>query len=450
MNLKEVILKCNGKVLNDNILVPETFHQIKTDTRELNEGDIFVALKGNHYDGHQYIKEAIKNGAIAAIVEEKIENTFIPMIQVASTYEALFDIARLYLETYPVFVVAVTGSVGKTTTKELIAAILEKKYHVLKSKGNKNNRIGIPQTIFELNENIDCLVVELGMNHLHEIDKLSSLVKPNIAVITNIGSAHIGNLGSKKNILKAKMEILSGMDGGFLILNGRDKRLKKVKKIKNGIVKQVNFKKGNIQFEIVEQTIFGTKLKIKNKGEEAIITFANPGLSVLDDVALALQVGKMLEVPFPKTIKAVEEYNGIEGRFMVEKIENNILINDCYNSSYESLKMNLDLLSQCKEKKVVILGDILELGKNRKKIHKKIGKIVKKMKDCECYFIGEGMKYAWKKAKKGTYFETTETFMKSFKNNIQNHIIFLKGSRRMQLEKIVSYLKVDLSKVEKR
>lgn len=442
MNLKEVILKCNGTILNSNCIMSEMISTIKTDTRELNSGDLFIALKGNNYDGHNYIKEAIEAGASAVIVEQDLNFEEIPIIKVANTYQALFDIANLYLETYPTFVVAVTGSVGKTTTKELIAMILEKKYRVLKSKGNKNNRIGIPQTIFELSENIDCLVVELGMNHFHEIDELSNLVKPNIAVITNIGSAHIGNLGSKKNILKAKMEIVSGMNGGILVVNGHDKRLKKIRKISNGIIKKVNYKNGTIQFEILEQTIFGTRLKITKDDEEAILTFTNPGLAVLDDIALALEVGEILEVPFSDMINAIKEYNGMNGRYMIEQMGTNILINDCYNSSYESLKMDLDLLKQYKEKKIVILGDILELGKNSKKIHRKIGKIIKKIENSECYFIGENMKYAWQKAKKGIYFENTEMFIKHLNKNNQNSLIFLKGSRKMQLEKIIPYLKL--------
>ena len=128
MNLKEAIIKCKGEIINPEVRIPESFCHIKTDTRELEVGDIFIALKGNQYNGHQYINEAIKKGAIAVIVEENIESASIPIIKVVSTYDALFDLARLYLETYPVFVIAVTGSVGKTTTKELIASILEKKY----------------------------------------------------------------------------------------------------------------------------------------------------------------------------------------------------------------------------------------------------------------------------------------------------------------------------------
>ncbi len=440
MNLKEVILKCNGIILNPEILIPETFCHIKTDTRELEPGDVFIALKGNNYDGHQYIKEAKAKGASAIVVEEDIIDAEIPIIKVASTYEALFDIARLYLETYPVFVVAVTGSVGKTTTKELIATMLGKKYHVLKSKGNKNNRIGIPQTIFELDETIDCLVVELGMNHLHEIEKLSLLVKPNIAVITNIGSAHIGNLGSKKNILKAKMEIIKGMDGGILFLNGHDSLLNKTKKIKAGKIETVYKNNGTIRIELQEQTVYGSHIIITNGIETYPLFFESPGEGILEDIALALHIGDILEVPFSNMVEALKEFK--PKRFLVTKLESgNILINDSYNSSYEALMLALNLLRNTKEHKTLILGDILELGKSSKKIHKKIGKELRNFTNTSIYFIGPEMKYAWKTCKKGKHFIDNQEFIKVWESEEQQSIIFLKGSRKMKLEELIPYIK---------
>ncbi len=439
MNLKEAIIKCKGEIINPEVRIPESFCHIKTDTRELEVGDIFIALKGNQYNGHQYINEAIKKGAIAAIVEENIESASIPIIKVVSTYDALFDLARLYLETYPVFVIAVTGSVGKTTTKELIASILEKKYHVLKSKGNKNNRIGIPQTIFELDENIDCMVVELGMNHLHEIDKLSNLVKPNIAVITNIGSAHIGNLGSQKNILKAKMEIISGMDGGILILNGHDLLLSKKKKIKKGKIEHIYKDNETIRIELLEQTIYGSYITIGNGIETYSLFFESPGDGILEDVALALRVGEILEVPFSDMIKALENFR--PKRFLLSTLESgNILINDSYNSSYEALMLALNLLKTEKKHKILILGDILELGKNSKKIHQKIGKELKCFSDTEIYFIGSEMKYAWKKYKGGKHYFDNQEFLKEWKQGEQKSIILLKGSRKMKLEELIPYI----------
>lgn len=440
MNLEKIISKCDGVVLNPEIPIPKSFSHIKTDTRELEPGDIFIALKGNCYDGHEYIVEAIKKGANAIIVEQEIKNKDISVIKVASTYEALFDLASLYLETFPVFVVAITGSVGKTTTKELIASILENKYHVLKSKGNKNNRIGIPQTIFELDETIDCLVVELGMNHLHEIEKLSNLVKPNIAVITNIGSAHIGNLGSKKNILKAKMEIIAGMNGGILFLNGHDFLLQKIKKIKEGKIEKIYKNMGTIQIELQGQSIFGSKIIIHNGIESYSLFFEVPGEEILEDIALALHVGEILDIPFSKMIETLKCFQ--PKRFLLTKLESgNILIDDSYNSSYEAFMLALNLLKKTEDHKILILGDILELGKNSKKIHQQIGKKLKELTNTSIYFIGPEMKYAWKKYKGGKHFSNNQEFLKEWKQEEQKSVILLKGSRKMKLEELIPYIK---------
>lgn len=444
MKLTELISKSNGILLNE-IEKDIDFNHIVTDTRILKKNDIFIALTGPNYDGHDYLEEAVEKGASAVFVEQEIKPLSIPVIQVNDTYQCLFDLARVYLEQYPVFVIAVTGSVGKTTTKELIAKILEKKYHVLKSEGNKNNRIGIPQTIFQLNSNIDCLVLELGMNHFHEIENLSTLISPNIAVITNIGSAHIGYLGSKKNILKAKMEILAGMKAGILVLNGHDKLLQKIKKISCGNVEHVSTMSGNIKIELLEQTVFGSKLFLSNGIEQATLFFQIPGEAVLEDLALSLQIGEYLEIPFYKMIEALEEYRPMKQRMKVEQLSSgNILINDSYNSSYESLQMNLELLKKGQEHKIFILGDILELGKKSKKMHKKIGRELKRIPNLEVYFIGKEMKYAYQTYHMGKHFNNVAEWILYWKNqNMEtlHSIILLKGSRKMRLEECIPFLK---------
>lgn len=440
----DLIKKTNGILQDTTVEIPSSFHRIVTDTREIEKNDIFVALKGTNFDGHNYIKEAENKGACMIFVEEKVEPLKIPIVKVKDTYQTLFDLASYYLEQHSTFTVAITGSVGKTTTKELISSILSKKYQVLKSKGNKNNRIGIPQTIFELNKKTDCLVVELGMNHRHEIDQLSNLVKPNIAVITNIGTAHIGYLKSLHNIYKAKMEIISGMKGGMLIINGHDTRLNKIKKINCGNIKKVYRNKGNIQIELIEQSVFGSKLSITNGINKKQIFFKVPGEANLENLALSLSVGELLDVPFEQMVEAVEEYEPLKQRLSVKSLPNgSILINDSYNASYESIKMDLDLLKQTKEHKIIILADILEVGKKSKSIHQKVGMDIKKIENAEFYFIGEEMKYAFKKCKKGMHFKTNQEWISHWQNQKKSNehgIILLKGSRKMELETLIPYI----------
>ncbi len=440
----DLIKKTNGILQDTTVDIPTSFHRIATDTRCLEKNDIFVALKGTNFDGHDYIKEAIEKGACMIFVEKEVEPFGIPIVKVENTDQALFDLASYYLEEYSVFAVAITGSVGKTTTKELIANILSKKYQVLKSIGNKNNRIGIPQTIFELDKKTDCLVVELGMNHRHEIDQLSNLVKPNIAVITNIGTAHIGHLGSIHNIYKAKMEIIHGMTGGILVINGHDLRLNKLKKINCGKIKKVYKNQGNIQIELLEQSIFGSLLLISNGIKQKSVFFKIPGEANLENIALALSVGELLDVSFEQMVEAIEEYKPLDQRLFVEALPNgNILINDSYNSSYESIKMDLDLLSQIKGHKIIILADILEVGKKSKSIHQKVGIYTRKIENADLYFIGEEMKHAFKKSRKGLHFKNTQewiSYWKTLKNKKEHSVILLKGSRKMQLETLIPYI----------
>ena len=429
--------------MNPEFPIPKKFHKIVTDTRCLEKDDIFVALKGKFFDGHSYIEEAVQKGASCIFVEavETIPNVL--TVQVKDTYQALFDMSKCYLKQYPVSVVAVTGSVGKTTTKELISCILSQKYQVLKSHGNKNNRIGIPQTIFELNSNYDVLVVELGMNHFHEIEVLSKLVHPDAALITNIGSAHIGNLGSKQNILKAKMEITAGMNGGILIVNGHDSLLSSLEETSYYKVQKCYKDSGRIQIELLKQTIFGSEIRITNGIESRTIFFEHPGVEILEDIMLALSIGELFEIPFLKMIEGLKEYHPIQQRFFVESLPNgNILINDCYNSSYESLKMDINLLKQYSGHKILILGDILELGKSSKKIHRKIGKEIRKLKDVDVYFIGTEMKEAYKKYHHGKYFLNKQEWIPYWQlkgTSFKESVILLKGSRKMKLEDLIPY-----------
>ena len=223
MNSDVLLQIVDGKYLNKG--TKRKINEIKIDSRKINKNDVFIALKGSNFDGHDYVKDAIKSKASAIIVNRKIDiKTNVPIILVKDTYDSLIKIGTFFRNKFDIPVIAVTGSCGKTTTKELIYTILSKKYKVLKSEKNYNNHIGIPLTLTKLSNEYDACVLEIGMNHFSEISKLSKMVKPNIGIITNIGTSHIGNLGSQKNILKAKMEILDGMKDGLLILNGKDSR----------------------------------------------------------------------------------------------------------------------------------------------------------------------------------------------------------------------------------
>lgn len=412
MYLSELNNVLNGIITNDAI-----FNKIKTNSKEIEEGDLFLAINS----GHNYIEEAINNGASCVISEQQLDN--IPNIKIDNSIEALGIIGNYIRNKYNIPLIAVTGSVGKTTTKELISLILGTKYNILKSEKNHNNNIGLPMTLLNLNEKYDVIVTELGMNHFGEISYLSKICNPDYAVITNIGSAHIGNLGSKKNIMKAKLEILDGMNNGYLLINKKDKYLKKLKykniiKVDDKLLNVKNIKyNDNIEFDIDNIHFMFKSYK-----------------HILPDLFIAIKIGLIFGIDLKTMSEVIKEYNGIDGRLNIIKNKYTI-IDDSYNSSFESLVGGLNLLKGT-ELKFIVLGDMLELGKYSKIYHKKINKYLKKIKNKKVLLLGE-----YTKNIKGIHFDTIEEIIIYLKENIKDDcIIYLKGSRKMNLDKIKNTL----------
>lgn len=412
MYLSELNNVLNGIIKNDAL-----FNKIKTNSKEIEEGDLFLAINS----GHNYIEEAINNGSSCIISEKELDN--VPNIKIDNSIEALGKIGNLIRNKYKIPFIAVTGSVGKTTTKELISLILGTKYNVLKSEKNHNNNIGLPMTLLNLNEKYDVIVTELGMNHFGEISYLSKICNPDYAVITNIGSAHIGNLGSKKNIMKAKLEILDGMNDGYLLINKKDKYLKNIKykniiKVDDKLLNVKNIKyNDNIEFDIDNIHFMFKSYK-----------------HILPDLFIAIKIGLIFGIDLKTMSEVIKEYNGIDGRLNIIKNKYTI-IDDSYNSSFESLVGGLNLLKG-NELKFIVLGDMLELGKYSKIYHKKINKYLKKIKNKKVLLLGE-----YTKNIKGIHFDTIEEIIIYLKENIKDDcIIYLKGSRKMNLDKIKNTL----------
>lgn len=229
LTLEEIAKAVEGRLIGDNAVVTA----VSTDTRTISNGALFIPLKGASFDGHKFIDVAVENGAVAVISQEEI-NTTVTVIMVEDTHKALGDLARYYRSIHKIPVVGITGSTGKTTTKDIVASVLAQKYNVLKTEGNFNNDIGVPLTLFRLEDDTECAVIEMGMNHFGEISYLTHIANPDMAVITNVGVSHIENLGSREGILKAKCEMFESMEDGYKVLNGDDDMLVTVKdKYKN-------------------------------------------------------------------------------------------------------------------------------------------------------------------------------------------------------------------------
>lgn len=429
MKLKIVLKTVQGQIIN-GANENQKIRKIQIDSRKVSKNDLFIAIQGKNFDGHDFIEDAIKNGANAIICEKNIDiKTNVPIIKVESTVSALGALALYNRMKYrDVKVIGITGSNGKTTTKELISLILSKNYRVLKSEKSFNNNLGIPQTLLEINDNYDFVVLEMGMNHEGEIDYLSNISLPDYGIITNIGSAHIGYLKSKRNILRAKCEIINGMNRGTLFVNGCDKYLKRIKIKDNELIKVVN-RAENVCCDI-DKTSFDYK-------DEHFI-FNVPGKHLLMDVILAIEVCLHLNVPIDKIKEAILEYKTLEGRVNVIKKDNITIIDDSYNSNYESLVGSLDLLE--KGYNIVVLGDILELGDKSVRIHKRINKYIKKKPISEVLLIGDYTKYI-----KGKHFENIGELTDYLNSIIKpNCTVLIKGSALMNLKDLKDKIKVSV------
>lgn len=417
-----------------------TFKNVKIDSKIVEKGDLFFALMGKKLDGHDYIPEAIRRGASILVTEKPIKARKQSIIRVKNTLESLHKLASYYRSKYPVPLIAVTGSAGKTTTKELISTVLEPYYHILKNEKSFNNHIGVPLTLLKLNDTYDVAVIELGMNHAGELSNLSKLCQPDLAVITNIGTSHIGELGSKKNILKAKLEILDGMkEHGILILNDDDKYLHAIKENNKQFIYRVGTNKtADLQVACTEE---GFCFQVGDQTYEVSL----PEPYLLENYIIALQIGLLFGLTADQIVETLETFKMKDSRMERISIKNNLIIDDSYNASFESFEAALSSFD-LKNPYLFILGDMAELGKFHKKYHKQLGKLFQKFPNKKLLLVGEDVKYIQKKNKKDSLFFSSNQEMMDYLQEypFSNETIFIKGSHRMNLHQIRVFLEKQL------
>lgn len=400
IDVKKIIEITNGELLlGDENIVCENFSK---DTRQLNKGDVYLGIKGENFNGSNFYLDALEKGARVCILQdidvdmEKMKRySDVAIIKVKDVVKALQIIAEYKRSLYNIPVVGITGSVGKTSTKDIVTSVMGRKYKVLKTQGNLNNQIGLPLTILELKDH-EALVIEMGMGNLGEISVLTKIAKPDVAIITNVGTSHIGNLGSRENILKAKLEILEGLkENGTLIINNDNDLLHKWNdetKRKNvitfGIDEKSNYKATNIK---LDENRSDYDIKIDEKIYHMDINIG--GKHFIYNSLCAICVGKIFNIDIDEIKKGIETFELTKSRMEVIKKDNITLINDCYNASYDSMKAAIEYLSaQTGNRKIAILGDMLELGKFSKELHEKVGKVVAENKIDKLITVGEQAK----------------------------------------------------------
>ena len=453
MTLKLLAQWCGGQLIPENTV--GTITGMQHDSRAVRVGDLFVALPGERADGHDFVENAKKAGAVAALVSRKVDCD-LPQIVVENTLKAYGSIAREYRQNADVCVVAITGSVGKTTTKEMISCVLSGKYRVSKTQGNHNNDLGLPITIMEMPANTQIAVLELGMNHFGEMSYLTSIAKPNTVVITNIGTMHIEHLGTREGILKAKLEIMEGIqDDGVAVFNGDEPLLWN---LREGSHRRIYFGIENDLCDVVAEEIRpidgGVYFTVRGLGQRFQIFVPQEGRHMVYNALAAAAVG-LLNGVSPESIQyQLGLFHNTGMRQNIFEEQGFVIIEDCYNAGPESMEAALRVLGEHKteSRRIAVLGDMLELGSRAMAEHYRVGRLAAATADLVLTYgehserIVTGAITGGMSSKFAMHFEDQEDMASTLKRLARTgDVILFKGSRGMHMEKV---LKAFLEKTE--
>jgi UDP-N-acetylmuramoyl-tripeptide--D-alanyl-D-alanine ligase len=454
MTLKNIADAVNGKLFCDNINNEEfrTAQGVVIDSRLVDKDYIFIATKGERVDGHSFIDSVFEKGALGVICEKAPENPKGAYILVDDSFQALKDVAEFYRKQLDIKVVGITGSVGKTSTKEFVASVLEQKYNVLKTAGNFNNEVGLPLTVLGIRDEHEVAVLEMGISNFGEMHRLSKIARPDICLITNIGQCHLENLGTRDGILKAKSEIFDYISkDGTICLNGDDDKLSTVTEIKG--IKPIFFGRGGdnpiYATDFENLGLEGSSAVIHIKGESFSVNIPLPGEHMLYNALAATAVGAALGLTSELIKRGIENVEPVGGRSHVIKTDKFTLIDDCYNANPVSVKSALDLLASTKGNRLVaVLGDMFELGENERQLHFEVGEYAASKDIDELICIGdlcrsmyEGAACAGNEKMKVYHFGTKEEFYNEIVNVLsEGDIVLVKASHGMHFEEIIKEL----------
>lgn len=452
LTLKNITQACQGTYHGDPALLDREADGVVIDSRKVKPGYLFVAIDGTKVNAHQFIPDTIRAGALCVVSHEDLGETDFPYILVESTGQALLDIAKLYRDSFDIKVVGITGSAGKTSTKEMIASVAAQKYRVHKTLGNFNNEWGLPITIFEMNETHQVAILEMGVNHFGEMRRLSSVAAPDICVITNIGVAHLEFFKTREGIFREKIQMIQDMkNGGTIILNGDDDLLSQTAPIKGvtplffGFGDNSQFCAGNMEALGLKGTSCTISLPDQTSFE-CIVPL--PGIHMVSNALAGAAVGYTLGLT-PDEIKAgIEGLPSLPGRNNIIKTEHLIILDDCYNANPVSTKASIDVLNMAIGRKVAVLGDMGELGEDAQELHLNVGEYAAQQGVDLICGIGPLSRYLVDGALKcsspaeAVWFETKTKFLEASKDLIRDgDNVLVKASHGMQFPEIVESLK---------
>ncbi len=444
--LRQALSACKGAFAGDEKLLGQRITGVTIDSRAVQPGFMFVPIKGENHDGHDFIDKARELGALCCLTEKPLEEE--PYILVNSTLRKFQDIAEFYRSLFGIPVVGITGSVGKTTTKELIAGVLEQKYSVLKNEGNLNNQTGVPITLMKLDHSHEAAVIEMGMNHFGEIANLARIARPKVCVLTNIGEAHLEFLGSKEGILKAKSEMLEFMEpDGHVVINGDDPLLATlVARFPDAVT--YGFGEGNRvrAKDVVDMGLDGVSFTACHEGKETKLHVPSPGAHMVMNALAALAVGEILGVGEEHIQRGISGFEPSSGRMHIIEAGKITIISDAYNANPTSMAASISIAAKAKGRKVCILGDMFELGENEAEYHKCVGCHAAKEGIDVIIGVGKLSKNIYEAAQEqganALHFENREALIEALPKLIQKgDTVLVKASHGMHLETVAEWLK---------
>ncbi len=477
MSLYQVAAACKGKLMFSAGVCVTADTEVTSavlDSRQVTPGALFFATLGERVDGHKFIGSAYEKGAYCVITQKtpkQVEaehgvasDCWGAYILVEDTLAALKEIAAYYRSTLAIPFVGITGSVGKTSTKEFIAGVLAEKYCVLKTEGNFNNEIGVPLTILRIRKEHQAAVVEMGISEFGEMSRLSRMVRPNVCVITNIGQCHLENLGTRDGVLKAKSEIFDYMaEDAHVCLNGEDDKLQMVTQVKGRPVHFFGLGDNKAEevyaTDLISKGLFGSEALLHmpadngNGGEEAIqlpIRVMLPGRHMVTNAAAAACVGRLLGLAQEQIVEGIRKVEPVNGRSHLITCEKYTLIDDCYNANPVSMRAAIDLLCMAENRKIAILGDMFELGADSDKMHRQTGEYAAQAGVDRIICIGENAKHMYEGScesggQECVYFATKKDFLEAYRLEQEELLpadstVLIKASHGMAFEEIVKEL----------
>jgi len=411
------------------------FQGVCTDTRGGVSGKLFIALEGVNFDGHNFIQQAEDLGASAVIAHKKVDSN-LPTLVVNNSAEAYQKLAAWHRQSFSPIVIAITGSNGKTSTKNMLHSILSLHGPTLSTKGNLNNHLGVPKTLLELEKNHQYCIIEMGASHLNEIELLCKLAKPNIAIITNANNAHLGEFGSEENLVKAKGEILESLsEDGIAIVNKSSPHINIWEEISG--TKSLTFfgNDSNIYASGIKQFKSTLNFNLNFNNSSINLTLSMIGLHQIENVLAAAACAINLGISPDLIKKGLEKVRSEKSRLELIELQNFTILDDSYNANPESVKAAIDTLKQFSGKKVLVLGAMAELGKDSSRLHQEIGDYARKQNIDSLITIGQEAQYS-----KGNHFDGIESIFNEIDSHHKGATILIKGSRKMELNKLVDIL----------